>query len=510
MTRISQATRRRDWLGTALTLLAAVALLFVLTRIASISSQAGSDQTRLARERAAIAVARSMTPGLLALLDYRSATALSEPTIAAIQKPILSSAVTRIGHLLATGDAQQMGLATKWSAVETPWAKAQTDSGAKRVSDLTDMVGAWIDIYSKMQDASGLTYDTSLFAQDLGDATLNSQPPNLAATERSRMEALLAIRKGTMTLSQRLDFATRLDAIQGLADLSPDNIVPALKKYKLQNAAIGPLIDRTIVLVGAYSRQAKLFSTTVNFGVVLKQKPTLARAKLDASAARMRRITLNTFDALTTILDAQLVQRSRLRDERDSLTVGAIIAGVLLVVGLMLLMAQFSERRSRRALVEAKRESERLSEQIARQRAEEALRLSEAQFRAIFERALIGIAILDADGKIVDANAVFRSFFGESSEALVGNREVEFRELMLGERDGYEAEIHVLTPTGSEAWLATSLSLVRDDENRPRFAVCTFRDLSALRANERRMLHDKTHDALTGLANRPEFEEVLR
>ncbi len=510
MTRITKASRGRDWLGMALTLLAAVALLFILTRIASISSQAGADQNRLARERAAISVARSMTPGLLSLLAYRSAIALDEPTVAAVQKPILSGEVTHIAHLLGTGDAAQMGLSTKWTAVQTAWAKAQTHSGQKRVSDLTDMVGAWIDIYSKMQDASGLTYDTSRFAQDLGDATLNSQPPNLAATERSRMEALLAIRKGTMTLSQRLDFATRLDTIQGLADLAPDDVVPALKTYKTQNAAIGPLIDRAIVLVGDYSRQAKLFSTTVNFGVVLKQKPTLAKSKLDASAARMRQVTLETFDALTTILDAQLMQRSRLRGERDSLTIGAIVSGVILIVGLMLLMAQFSERRSRRALTEAKRESERLSEQIARQRAEEALRLSEAQFRAIFERALIGIAILDADGKIVDANAVFRTFFGDSSEALVGNREVEFRELMLGERDGYEAEIHVLTPTGSEAWLATSLSLVRDDENRPRFAVCTFRDLSALRANERRMLHDKTHDALTGLANRPEFEEVLR
>ena len=507
---MTQATRRRDWLGAGLALLAAVALLFFLGRIATVSSQAGSDRDPLSRERAALVVARAMTPGLVALVRFRSQTGLGDLRDARRQEAQISASVVTIGRIISTGDAAQMDLTAKWHGVSLDWAKALAVRGKARMTDLNKMVFDWITVDSKIQDASGLTYDTSRFAQNIADATLNSQPANIAAAERSRMEALLAIRAGTMKLANRLTFATRLDTIQGLANLSPDDVVPTLTKYKRRNPALIPTIDRAIKLVHAYEREAKSFSDILSFGVVLKEKPNLVPRTLDLATARMHSVTIATFNVLTEILDAQLVDRLHLREQRDRLILGAVFAAIALVAGLMLLLTQIAARRSYRALIDAQRESERLTEQLARQRAEEALRLSEAQFRAIFERALIGIAILDANGKIVDANPVFRVFFGDSSEALTADRQSEFRELMLGERDGFEAEIHVLTPTGNEAWIATSLSLVRDEDAKPRFAVCTFRDLTALRANERRMLHDKTHDALTGLANRTEFEEVLR
>ena len=53
--------------------------------------------------------------------------------------------------------------------------------------------------------------------------------------------------------------------------------------------------------------------------------------------------------------------------------------------------------------------SKRLAEE--HQRAEEALRESEARFRAIFENAAMGIALVDAHGHPVETNAASRRYW---------------------------------------------------------------------------------------------------
>jgi diguanylate cyclase (GGDEF)-like protein len=67
-----------------------------------------------------------------------------------------------------------------------------------------------------------------------------------------------------------------------------------------------------------------------------------------------------------------------------------------------------------------------------------------------------------------------------------------------------------MTPSGQEAWTDSTVSLVNDDAGNPYFAICMFRDLTELKRNERRMLHDLTHDSLTGLPNRVQFESKVR
>ena len=58
--------------------------------------------------------------------------------------------------------------------------------------------------------------------------------------------------------------------------------------------------------------------------------------------------------------------------------------------------------------------------------AEAALRRSERQFRAVFDRATVGIGLLDGEGRIVEANPSMLGFIGRSTDAVIGRPLHEF------------------------------------------------------------------------------------
>lgn len=53
--------------------------------------------------------------------------------------------------------------------------------------------------------------------------------------------------------------------------------------------------------------------------------------------------------------------------------------------------------------------------------AKQALAISEARFRTIFESVTVGIKVLDLEGKILQTNAAFQTMLGYSEDELVGN-----------------------------------------------------------------------------------------
>ena len=53
--------------------------------------------------------------------------------------------------------------------------------------------------------------------------------------------------------------------------------------------------------------------------------------------------------------------------------------------------------------------------------AKQALEMSEARFRSIFESVTVGIKVLDLEGKILQTNYAFRSMVGYTEEELIGN-----------------------------------------------------------------------------------------
>jgi diguanylate cyclase (GGDEF)-like protein/PAS domain S-box-containing protein len=157
----------------------------------------------------------------------------------------------------------------------------------------------------------------------------------------------------------------------------------------------------------------------------------------------------------------------------------------------------------------------------AQTEAERALAASEARFRAVFESAAIGIGIADLDGRVLEVNNALTRMFG--SEAHVMRRNVSEwvhpendpgihglnGQLVRGERDGYHIEKAYSRADGSMLWANVQGSLLRDPAGNPQYQLGLFEDITERRGLLRRLRHQATHDALTGLPNRALFFERL-
>jgi PAS domain S-box-containing protein len=139
-----------------------------------------------------------------------------------------------------------------------------------------------------------------------------------------------------------------------------------------------------------------------------------------------------------------------------------------------------------------------------RKRAEEALRESEARFRAVFENAAIGVTLVDMHGHPVESNLAFQKMLGYSARELAQMAFTEFThpddarasrepfaDLWKGKGGRYQLEKRYCRKDGQIVWGQLTVSLVRNQSGEPRYAIGLIEDISerkraeeALRASE--------------------------
>lgn len=158
----------------------------------------------------------------------------------------------------------------------------------------------------------------------------------------------------------------------------------------------------------------------------------------------------------------------------------------------------------------------------ARDEVEQALRDSEARFRAVFTGAAIGIGIGLVDGQIIDVNQAFADMLGYTIEEL-RQRNVSslfhpddaagiwelYQEVVEGRRDTVRIEKRYYRKDGTTVWTDLAVSLVRYDDGRPRFTVAVVEDITERYELQQRLRFQALHDPLTGLPNRTLFFETL-
>jgi PAS domain S-box-containing protein len=139
-----------------------------------------------------------------------------------------------------------------------------------------------------------------------------------------------------------------------------------------------------------------------------------------------------------------------------------------------------------------------------RKAAAEALRENEARFRSIFEAAPVGIGLVDLEGHTVQTNRVVQEMLGYSEEELAAvtfdsfthpddvaqNREL-FDEMAGGERDFFQMEKRFIHKGGSIVWANLTVSLIRDSEGRPAYALGMIENIT-----RRKTLEDQLRQAM--------------
>lgn len=509
MERRNAAPLWRASLGFVVTAIAAALLIVAVWRVLDLNNAAGTTLGQLARERTAVAYQRSLFDLLVQLERYRlRAELLRNPPFSDTIRRVVDQQMSVTANFSAA-HAQTFAVAADWAAIQRRWAKARNVQRVYTGDDLHQVCKAVNDLIYKLEDTSGIEYESNRYAQDLADMLFAKTPQGIYDASYVDLIGENAQTSGAISIKNRIMLAGGLGMLRTDVDLSSDDWDAILKSVP---GKLGTAAQAARYRAGANTMAAagNRLASVLKDQVLMRAHPTGQPQVTRAMTSEVIGSTIAMNEDIATLLDRQL--QLRIGDEvlRNRYIYGIVLLAAMLLVGVMLMVAELTARRDREALNKAHQESARLGAELARQKAERALRLSEAQFRAVFDGAALGIAIFDRGGSILDANTVFRTVYGENSAGVLEGHEEDFADLMRGERDLFEFEQHVMTPSGQEAWTDSTISLVNDDAGSPYFAICMFRDLTDLKRNERRMQHDMTHDTLTGLPNRALFEAKVR
>src|SRR4051794_29466884 len=158
-------------------------------------------------------------------------------------------------------------------------------------------------------------------------------------------------------------------------------------------------------------------------------------------------------------------------------------------------------------------------------RKEDELRESEERFRAAFEDAPIGIAMLDTHGLWVAANRPLADMLGRTTADLIDAPPFDLRhlsgpegddqlaQLLAGQIRSFSVERRLFSATCSTLWAAINVSLARDRNGDPLHLICQVEDATERKAAEEsmsaRIAFLAYHDELTRLPNRAMLREHL-
>jgi PAS domain S-box-containing protein len=156
-------------------------------------------------------------------------------------------------------------------------------------------------------------------------------------------------------------------------------------------------------------------------------------------------------------------------------------------------------------------------------RVETELRESEARFRAMYDNAAVGMAVMTLDRKITSVNHIAEKMTGYTFAELVGSDptllshpedlhigRAQFNELVSGKIPGFQMEKRFLRKNGEAFWGRVSYSLVPDKDGRPEYLVGIIEDTTEQRqanlklaeqeAEYRRTLEERVEERTYALA----------
>jgi diguanylate cyclase (GGDEF)-like protein/PAS domain S-box-containing protein len=116
---------------------------------------------------------------------------------------------------------------------------------------------------------------------------------------------------------------------------------------------------------------------------------------------------------------------------------------------------------------------------------------AESRFRVLFQKAAIGIAVVDVGGSIIECNPALEKMLGYSGKELLGrhfsdftheeDREADtawFGELLAKKRDNYQMAVRCRRKDGALVWGLLAVSLIRNSSGEPLYAIRMTEDIT--------------------------------
>ncbi|MBI5585791.1 MAG: PAS domain S-box protein [Deltaproteobacteria bacterium] len=146
---------------------------------------------------------------------------------------------------------------------------------------------------------------------------------------------------------------------------------------------------------------------------------------------------------------------------------------------------------------------------------DKALQENQERYRSFFEKAAVAAAIVDLNGKVIEANEADGRFLGYSPAELIGMHYTQFthprdialdgslyRSLVEGRRQSYEIEKRYIRRDGKVVWGRLAVSMIRDSKGRPAYTLVVCVDITEHKRAEAALQLSEERFALAMEANR--------
>jgi two-component system cell cycle sensor histidine kinase/response regulator CckA len=146
-------------------------------------------------------------------------------------------------------------------------------------------------------------------------------------------------------------------------------------------------------------------------------------------------------------------------------------------------------------------------------RAVESLHQSEEKFRTLFERAAVGIALVDIEGRLTECNPELQEMLGYRKEELLSRFFSELiymedeqlgldfhKKLLSGKQDHYQVEKRYFPKEGGMVWGRENVSLVRDTGGNPQYTIHMVENINEWKQLEAQFLQSQKMETVGRLA----------